>query len=75
MAKNIEVYYAGKSKTLYVIMPDGESYFVTNSGKVGKTYGQRNVTVKSEFGGSMENARMVCELTPSVIRKLNKVLR
>lgn len=75
MSKKIEVYYSSKSKTLYVMLPDGSSYYVMSGGHVGQTYGTRNVIVHSKSGdGSMENAKLVCELTPSVIRKVSKVL-
>lgn len=75
MSKKIEVYYSSKSKTLYVMLPDGSSYSVMSGGHVGQTYGTRNVIVHSKSGGgSMENAKLVCELTPSVIRKVSKVL-
>ena len=75
-SKKIEVYYNRTSRTLYVMTPDGQSYFVTNSGQVGKTVGTKHVVVGNRgTGGMYENASLVCELTPSVIRKLAKVLK
>jgi hypothetical protein len=70
--KKIEVYYAGKSKTLYLMLPNGDSYFVTNGGAVGKTHGQRGLKVSNFLGGSYENSKLVCELTPKVIRQIKK---
>lgn len=75
MNKKIEVYYSSKSKVLYVMMPNGKSYFVTNKGEVGETYGNRGMRVNGSFGGSStyDNATLVCDLTPSVIRKVKKI--
>lgn len=75
--RKIEVYYSKKSKTVYVMMPNGNAYFVTNDGHVGQTTGQRGVTIgNGPYSGqsTFENARLVCELTPSNIRKVNKLL-
>lgn len=74
--KKIEVYYAGKSKTLYLRLPNGDSYFVTNSGAVGQTTGLANTIVRGSLnsGSTYENAKLVCELTPKTIRQIKKVL-
>jgi hypothetical protein len=71
--KKIEVYYAGKSKTLYLMLPNGDSYFVTNGGAVGKTTGLRNTRLSA--GGMYENSKLVCELTPKVIRQIRKIVK
>lgn len=71
-AKSLELYYNRKSKVLYVITPNQEAFFVTNDGHVGSTTFSRNVIVGG--GGTYENARQVCELTPKTIRKISKVL-
>jgi len=77
-SKKIEVYYAGKSKNLYLILPNGDSYYVTNGGAVGKTIGNRNVRVWNKPGrlgnSNFENAKLVCELTPKMIRQIRKIV-
>jgi hypothetical protein len=70
MKRKIELYLSKKSNTLYVMMPNGTSYYVTREGKVGKTYGQRGLVVSNMLGGTYENATFITELTPAAVRRM-----
>jgi hypothetical protein len=76
MNKNIGLYFSKKSRTLYLMTPSGQ-FFITKDGHTGKTVGYQTSSpvAYSDADSFMENASLVCELTPAASRKILKVLK